>query len=424
MLKKILIVIISILILGSIGALVYWYIYLRSTGPDTVVNTDGTTVGEGFSSFDRSTKTNNSNLNNSTSTDIKNTVEEEVVVESKIKIPALRQISTMPVSGLAASSTATTSIARYIDRGTGHIYEVNSSKMDIIKISNTTLPKTYESYFNKNLNAFVTRYLRDETDTITNFYAELRSTGTSTTVTPYETKGKYISQNINQIINSPNRDRIFTWSIESGNGVGYISSFDEKNKIKIAQTPIRQVVLDWPETNTVSITTKSSALLSGYFYLIDTKNGVMKKVLGGIKGLVAKANRDLSKIIYSSTDKGNIITKIYNTKDNTDQEIVFRTIADKCVWSTKRKNEVYCAVPNEINTNYTYPDDWYKGNVSFVDQIWHLDTATGEVHLLANLTSLSNKIIDATDLSLDTNEDYLYFINKRDLTAWSLDLNN
>jgi len=53
-----------------------------------------------------------------------------------------------------------------------------------------------------------------------------------------------------------------------------------------------------------------------------------------------------------------------------------------------------------------------------------LDTTTGEVHLLANLLNLADELIDATNLSLDPNENFLYFVNKRDLTLWSLDLNN
>jgi hypothetical protein len=114
--------------------------------------------------------------------------------------------------------------------------------------------------------------------------------------------------------------------------------------------------------------------------------------------------------------------QILNTKDGVSQEVIFKTLSDKCIWSNLRKNEIYCAVPTEI-PNAMYPDDWYRGNVSFVDQIWHLDTNTGEVHLLANLLTLSSKLIDATDLTLDPKEDNLYFINKRDLTLWALDLN-
>ena len=420
MLRKILISIIVILILGIIGAIMYWFIYLKNpTDINDNISLDNTS-NSGFSPFDRSKPP----VKKSDTASTTDTVEsDEMIVENKIpEIPKLRQLSITPISGISASSTKNSSIARFIDRGTGHIYESDSETMEIKKISNTTLPKTYESFWNKNLNAFITRYLKNETDDIVNFYAELKSTGTTTTVTPYEIKGRYLSSNINQIAVSPNRDRVFTWNIENGNGIGYISLFDDKNKIEIVNTPMRQVVLDWPETNTVSITSKASGLSLGYMYFIDIKTNIMKKVISGVKGLTAKANRDLSKIIYTTTKQDKFLTLIYDTKDNTSQEIVFKTISDKCVWSTLRKNELYCAVPIEIATGI-YPDDWYRGNSSFIDQIWHLDAITGEVHLLANLMGLSGKLIDATELTLDQKENFLYFINKRDLTAWSLDLN-
>ena len=179
------------------------------------------------------------------------------------------------------------------------------------------------------------------------------------------------------------------------------------------------MTIDWPEVNVGTVVTKASASSLGYMYSVNTKTGVMKAVLGSIRGLSAKMSRDLSRVIYSSNS---LIASLLDTKTGESEEIVFKTLADKCVWSSLRKNEIYCAVPTEISRDFIYPDDWYKGRVSFVDKIWHLDTDTGEVHLLANLLNLSGTLIDATDLTLDPKEDFLYFINKRDLSLWSLDL--
>jgi hypothetical protein len=231
-----------------------------------------------------------------------------------------------------------------------------------------------------------------------------------------------LSPDVNQVAVSPSGDKVFTWNIEGDSGVGYISAFDEKTKVKIANTPLTQVTIDWPEANNVVVNTKASAVSSGFIYLIDTKSAVMKKVIGGLRGLTGKMSKDLSQVIYSYSTKNSFATSIFNTKDGTNKEVIFKTLSEKCTWSALRKNEVYCAVPTEIPTAQ-YPDDWYKGDVSFVDQIWHLNTTTGEVHLLGDLLTLSNKLIDATRLTLDPSENTLYFINKGDLTLWALDLN-
>jgi hypothetical protein len=308
-----------------------------------------------------------------------------------------------------------------VDRGTGHVYEAENISDKINKISNTTLPKIYEAYGNKNGTNFILRYLKNDSDIISNFYAELRKTA-STTETPFEIKGKFISPDIKQVVISPMGDKAFTWNIENGSGSGYISAFDEKTKVKISDFPFTQVNIDWPENNTLIVSTKPSALSSSYIYSIDTKNGSYKSISSGVKGLSGKVSHDGLNMLSSFKNNDNFITSVLNIKDGSSQELIFKTLSEKCVWSNIKKDELFCAVPTEI-PDAVYPDDWYKGSVSFIDQIWHVNTTTGEVRLLANLTKLSNKAIDAINLKLDPKEITLYFINKEDLNLWALDLN-
>ena len=421
--------IIILIILALIGSgIYYWLYFVKDTNSNTDIVENG--EGTGFKPLN-SNNAPRSNGNSTVSTSTNNT--NTKVENNNVSIPKLRQLSFSPIAGMYASTTkikvqnsSTTiekTIVRYVDRGTGHVYETNDIDSEIIKISNTTLPKIYEAYWNKNLNKSILRYLKDNTDTIVNFYSELRAipNSTASSTTPFEIKGKYLASDIKQIAVSPNEEKIFTWNIESGKGIGYISAFDEKNKTKVFDTPLNQVNIDWPETNTLTITTKGSVFSSGYSYSINTKTSEMKKIIGNIRGLSVKMSNDAKQIIYSSTNN-EIDTYLLNIKDGKTTNVIFKTLVDKCVWSKIRKDEIYCAVPVEI-PDANYPDDWYKGNVSFIDQIWALNTTTGEVYLLANLLELSNQLIDASNLVLDPKENYLYFINKNDLNLWSLDLN-
>lgn len=417
MFKKVITILILLLLLA--GAIYYWFFY-RTQTTDTTTNPGTSTENGGFTPINRNPFGTNDNPNQNTGTSTQ-TTEETPAVNESYQVPKLRKLSDTPISGFAASTTASSSLVRFMDRGTGHVYEATDLSSTITKLSNTTLPKIYEAYFNKNGTSATIRYLKEDSDTITNFYAELRKTSSSTSETPMEIKGKFLSPNIGEVSVSPNGNQIFTWNIESGRGVGYISNFNEEKKTKLVDTPLTQVNIAWPETNNVALNTKASGLSGGFLYSIDTKTGVMKKLLSG-RGLYGKISSDLSQVLYSTTNGSSVTTSILNIKDNTNQEVVFRTLADKCVWSAMRKNELYCAVPTDI-PNALYPDDWYKGGVSFVDQIWFLDTTTGEVHLMANLLKLSNELIDATDLTLDNKDNFLYFINKNDLSLWALDLN-
>ncbi len=417
--KKTLSTILILLILALIGAGVYYYIYFYAKNPKiTVPGSVNTTNNSGFSPFDT---TNPGTRNAATSTPVLQ-MPVSTTTSTVHHLLKLRQLSTTPIAGMTASSTASTSIVRFMDRGTGHVFEANNLSDEIKTLSNTTLPKIYEMVGNRSGNNFIVQYLKDSSDSITNFYTELRATGTSTSQTPFELKGKYLSPEVQQIVVSPNGDKVFTWNIEDGRGVGYISSFDEKTKVKIVDSPLTQITIDWPEINTITLTTKASAVASGYIYSVDAKSGAMKTIYGGLKGLTGQMNRDASKLLYSTRTSNNFITGLINQKDGSKQELIFKTLSDKCVWSSLKKDEVYCAVPTQI-PEAIYPDDWYKGSVSFVDQIWHLNTTTGQVHLLANPLQLADTLVDAIRLKLDPKENTLYFVNKRDLTLWALDLN-
>ncbi len=413
--SKIFLVVLFLLIFG---ALYYWIIYL---GHSSIVPkpTDTPQQGFSFNPFNRSTVTLTPTAS-STSNDPE-TIPADPIED--IQIPVLRHISLGPVGGYSASSTASSTIIRYIDRGTGHIYETQSITTQTEKISNTTIPKVYESYWKKGGSAFILRYTKDSTDTIVTFYGELRPTiaSSSSNEASYEVKGKFLSSNIIGVAVSPKKDRIFTLAAEGGKTVGYISGFDESKKTKVFETPLTQIIPSWPEENTLAFTTKASGASSGFAYTYDIKKGVLSKVLGGITGMTSIVSADATKVLFSSTKGNTVTTNITTIKDAMTQDAMLKTFTDKCVWSTLHPNELYCAVPSQIPSG-TYPDDWYRGNTSFIDQIWHLDTATGEVHLLINPLTSNNELIDATNLSLDSKEDFLYFINKRDLTLWSLDL--
>lgn len=416
--KKALYIITIIVVLTLIAAGVYyWFFY--SKVPQQ--NTNGISIDNGFNpitSGNLPTNTNNQTVNNG---DTENNNTEQNTNNEEFKLPKLRQISSAPVAGYVASSTASSSLVRFVDRGTGHVYEAENISDKINKISNTTLPKIYEAYGNKNGTNFILRYLKNDSDIISNFYAELRKTA-STTETPFEIKGKFISPDIKQVVISPMGDKAFTWNIENGSGSGYISAFDEKTKVKISDFPFTQVNIDWPENSTLIVSTKPSALSSSYIYSIDTKNGSYKSISSGVKGLSGKVSHDGLNMLSSFKNNDNFITSVLNIKSGSSQELIFKTLSEKCVWSNIKKDELFCAVPTEI-PDAIYPDDWYKGSVSFIDQIWHVNTTTGEVRLLANLTKLSNKAIDAINLTLDPKEITLYFINKEDLNLWALDLN-
>lgn len=372
---------------------------------------------------DQTPETNNEIINNN------NTNEQSEDGQSSIQaqLPKLRQLSKDPVGGFGASTTASTTIIRWVERGRGNVFESKSDTESIETLSNTILPRVYESVWSNNLGAFVGTIISANSDTPNTVYAKLNkqatsSVSTTTNVTPFALRGKNLPENTISYAKSPKEDKLFILVKENNQSVGYISNFDGTSITKIFTSPLVQLVVEWPETNTIAITTKAGSSVNGYLYFINPKTGSWKKVLGPIKGLSTKVSKDAKYVLASETGRDAIPSAyIYKVGSTTPTETTLRTLAEKCTWGNFYKELLYCATPsNPING--IYPDDWYKGIISTYDKIWQYNTKSAEVRLVSNLLNQSKDSIDVFNIETDQKDDFLIFMNKEDLSLWSLDL--
>ena len=409
----ILIVTIVIIILGF----VFWYFFLN-TSPISQNQNSQTGQSNGFAPFG---KTDNNQQGNSVSGNGNSNQNSP----TEVKIPALRLLSATPVGGYGASTTASTTIIDWVDRGRGNVLQTTEDSAQISTLSNTLLPRVYESTWNTSLSAFIGSILSDDDTSLSTVYATLTKQATSTSsITPYTLHGKSFPSTIVTYASSPKKDKVFLFSIENGQGVGYVAPFGGGTATQIFSTPVTQVNVEWPEENTIAITTKGSATADGFLYFINPKTGVWKKILGPYLGLSTRVSHDAKYVIASISDGATgVLTSIYSVSSTTGTDAIVRTLADKCVWGNFYKDLIYCAVPFQPVSG-TYPDDWYKGTLSTVDKIWQLNAQTGEIHLISSVFSEAKRSIDAFNLGLDDKDSYLFFINKNDLSLWSLDLVN
>ncbi|MFA6095793.1 MAG: hypothetical protein WC767_03045, partial [Candidatus Paceibacterota bacterium] len=123
----------------------------------------------------------------------------------------------------------------------------------------------------------------------------------------------------------------------------------------------------------------------------------------------------------ASAGGDSITSAIYSVPEDALSLLSLNTLSDKCVWSKKFKTTVYCAVPQSIPRG-TYPDDWYRGTVSFSDNLWKIDAASMETDLILNPSFEGGGDMDMTRLDIDGNDEHLIFLDKNDLSLWELDL--
>ena len=405
-------------------------------------NTDGTTssIGETVSQFLPFGKApEKSGFGTTPGTTTSNIVEtfNETGTTTVEKIPKLRHLTSVPTAGSVIIMRERELIVdrvkrkikeyfpRYMYRGNGHIEETQTTSLKVDKISNTTIPEVYEASFSNDGNAFVARYLKDGGDDIQTYSAILKSkTASSSNVVATsslkDVLGIYLDLNMREIAFLPSKTKLIASMYEGGGGKINILNTDGTNKKTILSSPLREWLLNFPLETKAVISTKPSGYTNGVAYILNVTTGALQRIAGDLPGLTVLPSRDLSYLLLGNGGI-NAGLNVINVKDGSEVGQNLATLPEKCVWAKTNVSIFYCAIPESL-PQAVYPDDWYKGKISFNDQIWKIDLKNGSSNLIASPETLVRESIDATNLDISSGDNYLTFINKKDLTLWGLTL--
>ncbi|RJQ32899.1 hypothetical protein C4572_00305 [Candidatus Parcubacteria bacterium] len=331
----------------------------------------------------------------------------------------LTQLTQESVSGAAFYGTTT---ALYMERATGHIYKISLKGEEKIRLSNTTIPKSFEAFWSPKSDNLVVRYFDDPPQGQIKLRVKtfLISAGhLLKATTTGEVKGVATPSSISEITVSPSEDKIFYLNRLEDSVEGIVADFSNKNQKKIFELAFGEFNLHWPAKDQIFLLTKPSSRTEGYLYSLDQRTGALARVLGGIKGMTALVSPAGDKVVFSQTANNVLESGVYDAKEKNFSKLGFATLADKCVWSGKGQQTgkfLYCAVPDGAVSS-DLPDGWYQGAVSFSDSVWSKNLATGETKKIFDTPRL-----DVVDPQLSADESYLIFTNKNDGTLWSLRL--
>ena len=406
--KKNAIILILAVFIGSLAALI-WFYFNGVEDKNRVVIQDPT--GDVYDPF--------GTINTAPTPTVPAEPEQKVETPTIITNP-LRQLSTDPISGNILINKDGKSIVRYILRANGNIYESYSDQTESRRLSNTTIPKVYESNWLPDGNHLILRYLKENNQTIVSFSVKINPSTSTTNEFEGGIDGNFLTEDITILSVSPKGDKIFT-GIPNLNGLSaYISSPNGLNKKLIFESPLVEWISSWPKDDIVTLNTKASGLLPGYLYFLNTQNGNLTKILGGINGLTSKTNSGATEVLYSDSSRGLPKLYLFNVKSREGKLLPWSTLPEKCAWGELNKKIIYCAVPKSFESG-TYPDIWYQGLTSFSDSVWSYNTETGASSELLNPEN-NNQKLDIINLMISKDDANLFFTDKTTLTLWQLNL--
>ena len=413
------IVIILIILAGS----AVWYFGFRP-------KSDGTenTTTTGFKSFFPI----GGNSKNNTDGQIPGTTPIDTSTPASSPSSPFKQLSVSPAAGYTTFSqtktitlppatpkekpttqTITDHFIRYVSRQNGYVYEIKNDESPL-QISNTFVPAIYEAYFADNNSAAILRFLRDDGRTIGTYVVPVPPENPDGTRT--QNAGIFLPDGITSLAVSPDSKEVARLTEEQTLGVINTSNTLDKNKKELLRSPLKELLLFWPQTNTIYVQTKAAGIAPGFLYKVDRTERRLRRVVGDIPGLTVSVSPSGAYVLYSESTTNGFTAKILNTKTGITKNTGLAILPEKCVWL--KNEELVCAGSNTVATG-TYPDVWYAGLVSFSDQIFRIYTS---VNTLDVIYENNEKSFDMISLRADEDRGLLFFIDKKTGLLWQFSL--
>jgi len=401
--KTILLVIFAIIILAFTG----WLLLRDSEIPIVETIIDGLPFGSGEDINIPALGPGEDTVGETTSFD------ESITSEDK-----LFRISNTPVAGFVVLNDR----VRYVDRATGHIFDAtlptSNTALEKNRVTNTTLPKIYEAHFRSDGSEVLLRSI-GETGGVESMTLTLTPPSTTSTSTDglYSVSATSLRGDIDSPL--PGTGNVLFYVLKDTNSI--VSSTFTGNSLR---TLFNSEFDNWRlgrAGNSLLVYTKASADAPGFAYLLNSSGGSLSKILGPLNGLTAVTNSNNTRTLYSYFESGKTKLSVRNSQSGASSEILPATLTEKCVWSNTNNAVFFCGTPIAGIVSRE-PDNWYKGMTHFSDYVWRFDTESEIAQLVSNPKMDFDIDLDVFKPTLSNDDSYLIFINKRDLTLWSVKL--
>ena len=399
---------IAITIIG-IGLFVYFYFF---------ANENGVVVAPGNVSFPIAGQGTTTPVNGNfiATTSIPVSVTAKLVKISSGPVVPGEVVVNIPAENASSSPTSTTlstgKIAvKYIERQSGNVYSYDIHSGIPTRTSNKTIPGIQSASWLPDASLVFVRYLSGEDFSTINTYSLPSNVSDDLSS---DRQGFFLPQNLVDISVSPTNLLVLASGVNGS--VASTENIDGTHMSEVFTTPLSSLRVSFAGKNQYLAFTKPSSTLAGDAFLVNN-SGHFFRIAGPNNGLVAVSSPSGEWVLVSYTQDTVMQMELVNTSTGDTIQLPVSTIADKCVW-TNDESSIYCGVPANPPSDYSYPDDWYQGVVHFSDRIWKIDVGGRYAQLVLDFPKETKGSLDAEALAIDSLNTTLVFVNKNDSSLW------
>ena len=311
--------------------------------------------------------------------------------------PTLFQIHDKPIVSFVVFSRDTFSYVRFIEQGSGHVYEYNFDTKQKIRISNTSIPQIETAVWSKDGNTVAFQYL--ENGSVKSAIGDLATTSTESS---YK-KITFLPDGLGTIALSPNGAQIAYATKTQSGGVVVVAGKDGTKARTVFSSPLMRWLVSWPSDDNLLVETPLT-LEGGAAYSVNIKTATQKALVvteGPFTGLVGAS--DGTNYLYAPSWSSG--TTRYNSKDNTEFALfAMNTLPEKCSFiATSSVNYALCGSGNSAsNPILTHFEEWLRGEGYAEDSIYLVNFFRGAWTPVIRSQDLGDRTFDVEHIEGDS----------------------
>jgi len=332
-------------------------------------------------------------------TDIITNDNDGVSIDIDTTVSRLQQLTVRPVAGYWVDNAT----VRYMEQGTGHIYEIDTQSGNEERISNTSIPVVTTAIFGPDgTSAVIT------TEASVNprqLVATIRDNSLTTTELP---------PGADNVLYTSSSTIMYTRNTANGS-IGYTYNIKNQNQAEVFTTQLQSYVVHHrDDTDEIYLTPRPATELEGV--VLQLINNQPQIIRDGAFALVADIENQWLSQMYANENE--LVSEVFNLDTKRSYYLPITLLPEKCDWFSGR---IFCAAPL-TPPSYTYAEDWYKGTTLSNDMLWEVIPTREEARLLINPETSIGRPLDMVNVTVHTTGN-IFFINRLDNTLWLYDAN-
>ena len=348
------------------------------------------------------------------------------VTETGDGLPRLVRIFKGPTAGYRIDKKDDGSwTAGVVAQGRGGRYFVETVPYSLEFVAHGEFTRVIEAYLFANNDVLILYESADNESVVRSAFVPFSTDETGSRIQRFE-------DNIRVATN--NENLLFFLQVVDGKSVGVVVDVSNPEKTRVVwRSDFSSWIPRWGRGSRITLHSPVTDFMKGYVYLVDPNGALSDNQFVSLSsGGSAFADTSSGFFVLFETDADNFAGKTSITNQKRDITIDLPvTLPEKC----DGFNAVFvCAVPNQIPAETLsgyetmFPDSWYQGDLSFDDSIIMVNIATGEKRLLMSsdqreIQILSgNAVFDVIHPRISEDGNFLFFVNKRDMSLWMLRL--